>query len=178
MSGKRTSFIMGLALGAVLAGGAVWWCSDVVRRAEQILQMGELACWVDHAERAYHQLPLEARIWEMEELLRVLDKYEDAEEKRIVGYYRFLTHGRLAKLYQESGDRGKAAVHVERALSLRWAIPQGEKRVTDENALLKLIGMLDDAEQRKQHAGREPEDSSSGQCRQDEVSGKRRDPGF
>jgi len=139
--------------------------------------MGELYRWVQYADKAYYEGSRREGVRALEELLSVMDELEGAEQERIMAYYRLLAHGRLAKLYLEGGDEGMASKHAEHALKLTWALPESDG-VTNRDALLKLIGMLDDAEQRKQHAAQEPEDSSSGQCRQGELPGNRRDPGF
>jgi hypothetical protein len=101
----------------------------------------ELANAVHDSHRAYYDEEAEVAIWELEGLLEFLEHYSamTQEGPNRGRYYLFLTHGRLSKLFAQSGHTGEAEMHAELAISNAVDFPM----VTNMGTLSDAIERLD-----------------------------------
>ena len=134
-------FILGLVFGI---GGSTVYLSKITAQGLVLLKAGELAEASQQADDAYQHDSEPVAVYA---LSRYLAKLKDAEElgptppypdKLDILFGMIMTHGRLAQLYDASGQRNLSA--QESAEALRFARDSGKSLwVTNQATLAKFV---------------------------------------
>ncbi len=113
--------------------------------AAELMKIGEAA---ERSSDAYKHESKPVAIYALSQFLNALRKAEEipesafSEPKRAIYSDMMLTHGRLAKLYTESGETNLSAQHVAEALSCSrktgWF-----QTITNQAALAELVAKID-----------------------------------
>ncbi len=141
-------FIVGLALG--VGGTYVAMTHYAATRAAETLFTGEQLKLGEASERAHHAYRHESKpvaIYAMSQYVNQLREAEALPEQsrlstdRILAFDLTLAHGRLAKLYAETGVTNLSTQHVAHALA--YAKRSAAAGITNQTGLAELIDRLD-----------------------------------
>src|ERR1051326_2825366 len=140
-------FIFGLALG--IGGSYVIMLTHYGKRAARILVTAHDIWFMDQAQRTWRAYGVEStqvKIYALSQFLITLEHEKKLSDKPI-GRRRtnsidmIVTHGRLAKLYAETGETRLSAQHVEEAVSCAAEIQY--TNITDQVTLAEFVAKMD-----------------------------------